>query len=110
MRFELLKSYSYSFHLQYKKFKTGGGEYVQEGCENLYVSNLRELSKGKRVSFAKRCQSDRPRSFQKPAKRNEQILKLMTRAPGEMRGPVIVVENDKVVLGYNREKLEEFIP
>ena len=34
----------------------------------------------------------------------------MTRAPGEMRGPVIVVENDKVVLGYNREKLEEFVP
>jgi len=41
---------------------------------------------------------------------NEEILKIMTRAPGEMRGPVIVVENDKVVLGYNREKLEEFVP
>jgi len=41
---------------------------------------------------------------------NEQILKLMTRTPGEMRGPVIVVESDKVVLGYNRDRLEELVP
>ena len=26
------------------------------------------------------------------------------------RGPVIVVEDDKVVLGYNRERLEELVP
>ena len=41
---------------------------------------------------------------------NEEILKLMTRAPGEMRGPVVVVEGDKVVLGYNRDRLEELVP
>jgi arsenate reductase-like glutaredoxin family protein len=41
---------------------------------------------------------------------NEEILKLMTKRPGEMRGPVIVVEDDKVILGYNRDRLEELIP
>ncbi len=41
---------------------------------------------------------------------NEEILKIMTKGPGEMRGPVIVVEDDKVILGYNRDKLEELIP
>ncbi len=41
---------------------------------------------------------------------NAEILKLMTKAPGQMRGPVIVVEDDKVVLGYNRDRLEELIP
>lgn len=40
----------------------------------------------------------------------EEILKLVTRGPGQMRGPVIVVEDDTVVLGYNRDKLEELIP
>jgi len=38
---------------------------------------------------------------------NEEILKLVTKGPGQMRGPVIVIDEDKVVLGYNREKLEE---
>ena len=37
-------------------------------------------------------------------------LKLMTKEPGVMRGPVIVVDNDKVILGYNRDRLEELIP
>ena len=41
---------------------------------------------------------------------NEEILKLMTKEPGVMRGPVIVVDNDKVILGYNRDRLEELIP
>lgn len=41
---------------------------------------------------------------------NKEILKLMTKGPGEMRGPVIVVEDDKVILGYNRDRLEELIP
>jgi arsenate reductase-like glutaredoxin family protein len=41
---------------------------------------------------------------------NEEILKLMTKEPGRMRGPVIVVDNDKVILGYNRDRLEELIP
>jgi arsenate reductase-like glutaredoxin family protein len=41
---------------------------------------------------------------------NEEILKLMTKAPGQMRGPLIVVDEDKVVLGYNRDRLEELIP
>ncbi len=41
---------------------------------------------------------------------NEEILKLMTKGPGEMRGPVVVVEDDKVILGYNRDRLEELIP
>ncbi len=38
---------------------------------------------------------------------NEEILKLMTKAPGQMRGPVIVFEENTVVLGYNKDKLEE---
>jgi hypothetical protein len=37
-------------------------------------------------------------------------LKLMTKGPGQMRGPVIVVEEDKVVLGYNKDRLEELVP
>jgi arsenate reductase-like glutaredoxin family protein len=41
---------------------------------------------------------------------SEEILKLLTKGPGQMRGPVIVVEDDKVVLGYNRERLEELVP
>jgi arsenate reductase-like glutaredoxin family protein len=41
---------------------------------------------------------------------NEEILKLMTKAPGQMRGPLIIVDEDKVVLGYNRDRLEELIP
>ena len=40
---------------------------------------------------------------------NEEILKLMTKGPGQMRGPVIVIDDDKVVLGYNRDKLEELV-
>jgi len=41
---------------------------------------------------------------------NEEILKLVTKGPGQMRGPVIVVDEDKVVLGYNRDRLEELVP
>jgi arsenate reductase-like glutaredoxin family protein len=41
---------------------------------------------------------------------NEEILKLMTKGPGQMRGPVIVVDDDKVVLGYNKDRLEELVP
>ena len=41
---------------------------------------------------------------------NEEILKLMTKAPGQMRGPVIVIDEDTVVLGYNKDKLEELVP
>ncbi len=41
---------------------------------------------------------------------NEEILKLLTKEPGQMRGPVTVVEDDKVILGYNRDRLEELIP
>lgn len=41
---------------------------------------------------------------------NEEILKLLTKGPGQMRGPVTVVEDDKVILGYNRDRLEELIP
>jgi arsenate reductase-like glutaredoxin family protein len=37
---------------------------------------------------------------------NEEMLKLLTKAPGQMRGPVIEID-DKVVLGYNRERLDE---
>ncbi len=40
---------------------------------------------------------------------NEEILKLMTKGPGRMRGPVIVVDEDKVVLGYNKDRLEELV-
>ena len=40
----------------------------------------------------------------------EEILKLVTRAPGQMRGPVMVVEDDKVILGYNRDRIEELVP
>ncbi len=40
----------------------------------------------------------------------EEIMKLMTKGPGQMRGPVIVVDEEKVVLGYNRERLEELVP
>ena len=40
---------------------------------------------------------------------NEEILKLMTKGPGQMRGPVIVVDEDKVVLGYNKDRLEELV-
>ena len=40
----------------------------------------------------------------------EEILKLVTKGPGQIRGPVIVLEDDKVVLGYNRDKLEEIVP
>ncbi len=38
---------------------------------------------------------------------NEEILKLMTKGPGQMRGPVIVFDENMVVLGYNKEKFEE---
>jgi arsenate reductase-like glutaredoxin family protein len=41
---------------------------------------------------------------------NEEILKLMTKGPGQMRGPVIVVDDDKVVLGYNKDRLQELVP
>jgi len=37
---------------------------------------------------------------------NDEMLKLLTKGPGQMRGPVIEVD-DKVVLGYNRERLDE---
>ena len=37
---------------------------------------------------------------------NEEILKLLTKGPGQMRAPVILID-DKVILGYNREKLDE---
>ncbi len=37
---------------------------------------------------------------------NEEMLKLLTKAPGQMRAPVIEID-DKVVLGYNRERLDE---
>ncbi len=38
---------------------------------------------------------------------NEEILKLMTKGPGQMRGPVIVFDENTVVLGYNKDRLEE---
>jgi arsenate reductase-like glutaredoxin family protein len=41
---------------------------------------------------------------------DEEILKLMTKGPGQMRGPLIVVDDDKVILGYNRDRLEELVP
>jgi arsenate reductase-like glutaredoxin family protein len=37
---------------------------------------------------------------------SEEILKLLTKGPGQMRGPVIEID-DQVVLGYNRERLDE---
>jgi arsenate reductase-like glutaredoxin family protein len=41
---------------------------------------------------------------------DEEILKLMTKGPGQMRGPLIVVDDDQVILGYNRDRLEELVP
>ena len=35
-----------------------------------------------------------------------EILKLVTKKPGEMRGPITVFEDGTVVLGFNRERLE----
>lgn len=40
---------------------------------------------------------------------NEEILKLVTKGPGEMRGPVIVFGDGTVVLGFNRDRLEEIL-
>ncbi len=31
----------------------------------------------------------------------------MTKGPGQMRGPVIVFNENTVVLGYNKDRLEE---
>lgn len=39
---------------------------------------------------------------------DEEILKLVTKGPGQMRAPVFVVE-DKVILGFNRDRLEELL-
>ncbi len=41
---------------------------------------------------------------------NEEILKLMTNKEGHMRGPVIVQDDDVIVFGYNRDKLEKLFP
>jgi len=35
-----------------------------------------------------------------------EILKLVTKKPGEMRGPITVFEDGTVVLGFNRDRLE----
>jgi arsenate reductase-like glutaredoxin family protein len=37
---------------------------------------------------------------------NEEMLKLLTKAPGQMRAPVIEID-DNVVLGYNRDRLDK---
>ncbi len=38
-----------------------------------------------------------------------EILSLVTKSPGEMRGPVIVFDDGTTVLGFNRERLESLI-
>jgi len=37
-----------------------------------------------------------------------EILKLVTKSPGEMRGPIIVFD-DATVLGFNRDRLESLM-
>ena len=41
---------------------------------------------------------------------NEEILKLVTKGPGQMRGPIIVMDDNQVVFGYNRDKIEGLVP
>lgn len=40
---------------------------------------------------------------------NEEILTLVTKKPGEMRGPVVVFDDGTTVLGFNRDRLESLI-
>ena len=37
----------------------------------------------------------------------EEILKLVTTQDGHMRGPIITQDDEVVVFGYNRDKLEK---
>ncbi len=40
----------------------------------------------------------------------EEILKLVTSKEGHMRGPIITQDDEVVVFGYNRDKLEKLFP
>ena len=40
----------------------------------------------------------------------EDILKLVTNKEGRMRGPIITQDDEVIVFGFNRDKLEKLFP
>ena len=40
----------------------------------------------------------------------EDILKLVTNKEGHMRGPIITQDDEVIVFGFNRDKLEKLFP
>ena len=40
----------------------------------------------------------------------EDILKLVTNKEGQMRGPIITQDDEVIVFGFNRDKLEKLFP
>lgn len=40
----------------------------------------------------------------------EDILKLVTNKEGRMRGPIITRDDEVIVFGFNRDKLEKLFP
>ncbi len=40
----------------------------------------------------------------------EEILKLVTSKEGRMRGPIITQDDEVIVFGFNRDKLEKLFP
>ena len=40
----------------------------------------------------------------------EDILKLVTNEDGRMRGPIITRDDEVIVFGFNRDKLEKLFP
>ena len=40
----------------------------------------------------------------------EEILRLVTNKEGRMRGPIITQDDEVIVFGFNRDKLEKLFP